>query len=114
MGGCLAGDPDRRGRLNNFAVPWTQVPVFGAVIVANAIVARSLKIRPNRALSGVLYPFNWSPRTVDYRQSAVTARLAVVGVGTSLYAFGIGLIFPTLFRFRFFPITYRKGPSPHR
>ncbi len=88
--------------------------MFGAVIVANAIVARFVKIRPNRALSGVPYPFNWLASPVDYRQSAVTARLAVVGAGHSLYAFGIGLIFPTLFRFTLFPITYRKGPSPHR
>ncbi|XNN29182.1 MFS transporter [Escherichia coli] len=57
-----AGDPDRRGRLNNSQFAWTQVPVFGAVIVANAQDhrARFVKIRPNRALSGVPYPFNWS------------------------------------------------------
>lgn len=47
------------GGLTTSQFAWTQVPVFGAVIVANAIVARFVKIRPNRALSGVPYPFNW-------------------------------------------------------
>ncbi len=49
------------GGLTTSQFAWTQVPVFGAVIVANAIVARFVKIpAQSAALSGVLYPFNWS------------------------------------------------------
>ena len=112
LGGCLAGDPDRRGRLNNFAVRPTQVPVFGAVIVANAIVARFVKDPTEPRFIWRAVPIQLvGLRAVDYRQSAVTARLAVVGAGHQFVCvFGIGLIFLTLFRFlRCFPITYRKG-----
>ncbi len=59
LGGCLAGDPDRRGRLNNFAVRPTQVPVFGAVIVANAIVARFVKDPTEPRFIWRAVPFNW-------------------------------------------------------
>ena len=97
------------GGLTTSQFAWTQVPVFGAVIVANAIVARFVKDPTEPRFIWRAYPSTGWPRAVDYRQSAVTARLAVVVLGTSLYAFGIGLIFPTLFRFTLFSNNLPKG-----
>ncbi len=71
----------------------------------------SLKIRPNRALSGCRTHSTGWPRAVDYRQSAVTHVWLWSVLGTSLYAFGIGLSSRPYSALRCFPITYRKGPS---
>ena len=45
------GDPDRRGWHDVLPVRLVQVPVFGAVIVANMVVARFVKDPTSRALS---------------------------------------------------------------
>ncbi|HBD3145022.1 TPA: multidrug efflux MFS transporter MdtM, partial [Escherichia coli] len=98
------------GGLTTSQFAWTQVPVFGAVIVANAIVARFVK-DPTEPR------FMW--RAVPLQ--LVGLALLIIGnlrsphvwlwsvLGTSLYAFGIGLIFPTLFRFTLFSNNLPKG-----
>lgn len=76
------------GGLTTSQFAWTQVPVFGAVIVANAIVARFVKDPTGTALylACRTHSTGW-PRAVDYRQSAVTARMAVVGAGHQFVCF---------------------------
>ena len=98
------------GGLTTSQFAWTQVPVFGAVIVANTIVARFIK-DPTEPR------FIW--RAVPIQLAGLA--LLIVGnllsphvwqwsvLGTSLYAFGIGLIFPTLFRFTLFSNNLPKG-----
>ena len=46
------------GGMTSSQFAWVQVPVFGAVIVANMVVARFVKDPTNRALSGVRCPFS--------------------------------------------------------
>ncbi|GHM51371.1 MFS transporter [Escherichia coli] len=108
--GCLAGDPDRRGRLNNFAVRPTQVPVFGAVIVANAIVARFVKDPTEPRFIWRAVPIQLVGLALLIIGNLLSPHVWLWSVlGTSLYAFGIGLIFPTLFRFTLFSNNLPKG-----
>ncbi|EHM51661.1 multidrug efflux MFS transporter MdtM [Yokenella regensburgei] len=98
------------GGLSTAEFAWVQVPVFGAVIVANMVMARFVK----------------DPTSPTYIWRAVPIQLTglallIVGnllwphvwlwsvAGSSLYAFGIGLIFPTLFRFTLFSNDLPKG-----
>lgn len=98
------------GGLTTAEFAWTQVPVFSAVIIANLSVARWVKdpTRPRfiwRAvpcqmiglailiLGNLLWPHVWLWSVL----------------GTCFYAFGIGLIFPTLFRFTLFSNDLPKG-----
>ncbi|EHM1654539.1 multidrug efflux MFS transporter MdtM [Salmonella enterica subsp. enterica serovar Saintpaul] len=98
------------GGLSSAGFAWAQVPVFGGVIVANMVIARFVK----------------DPTSPTYIWSAVPIQLTglsllIVGnllwphvwlwsvAGTSLYAFGIGLIFPTLCRFTLFSNDLPKG-----
>ena len=98
------------GGLTTAEFAWTQAPVFSAVIIANLSVARWVKdpTRPRfiwRAvpcqmiglailiLGNLLWPHVWLWSVL----------------GTCFYAFGIGLIFPTLFRFTLFSNDLPKG-----
>ncbi|UHO33370.1 multidrug efflux MFS transporter MdtM [Citrobacter rodentium] len=98
------------GGMSTAQFAWTQVPVFGAVIVANAIVARFVK-------DPTAPRFIW--RAVPIQLSGLAALIAGnllwphvwlwSVIGTSLYAFGIGMIFPTMFRFTLFTNNLPKG-----
>ena len=89
---------------------WAQTPVFGALIAANIVMMR----------------FVDDPTDPRYIRRSVPIQLAglvmlVVGnllfphpwlwsvAGTSIYAFGIGLIFSTLYRFTLFSNSLPKG-----
>lgn len=88
--------------------------MFGAVIVANAIVARF--VRSDRtALYLACVPIQLVGLALLIIGNLLSPHVWLWSVlGTSLYAFGIGLIFPTLFRFTLFSNNLPKGPSPHR
>ena len=91
------------GGLTTAEFAWTQAPVFSAVIIANLSVARWVK-DPTRPR------FIW--RAVPCQMIGLA--ILILGnllwpnvwlwsvLGTCFYAFGIGLIFPTLFRFTLF------------
>lgn len=98
------------GGLTTSQFAWTQIPVFSAVILANMVVVKFIddptsarfiwKAVPIQLLGlatliigNIVYPHIW---------------LWSAG-GTSIYAFGIGLIFPTLFRFTLFSNELPKG-----
>lgn len=98
------------GGLTTAEFAWTQVPVFSAVIIANLSVARWVK-DPTRPR------FIW--RAVPIQMTGLA--ILILGnllwphvwlwsvIGTCFYAFGIGLIFPTLFRFTLFSNDLPKG-----
>ena len=85
--------------------------MFGAVIVANAIVARFVKdpTEPRFIWRAVPIQLVGLSLLIDYRQSAVTARLAVVGAGHQSVCFRDWFDFPTLFRFTLFSNKLPKG-----
>lgn len=98
------------GGMTTSEFAWAQAPVFGAVIVANMVVVRFVK-DPTRPR------FIWRAAPIQLSGLAVL----IVGnllwphvwlwsvLGTCFYAFGIGLIFPTLFRFTLFSNDLPKG-----
>ncbi len=96
-----------------FAIPpRAQVPVFArGVIVYNMTLCASVK-DPTRPRFYLARRTNPVKRAGDTTSPVIffcrTPRFWSV-LGTSLYAFGIGMIFLTLFRFTLFPTTCQKG-----
>ena len=98
------------GGLTTSEFAWSQVPVFSAVIIANLSVARWVKdpTRPRFVLSAV--PVQMLGLAILIVGNLVWPHVWLWSVlGTSLYAFGIGMIFPTLFRFTLFSNNLPKG-----
>ncbi|GKX59981.1 MFS transporter [Leminorella grimontii] len=98
------------GGLTPAEFAWTQTPVFGAIIIANVIVAKFIK----------------DPSAPSFIRRAIPIQLLGLGTliignllsphvwlwsvaGTTLYAFGIGLIFSSLFRFTLLSNELPKG-----
>ncbi|HBQ8671402.1 TPA: MFS transporter [Klebsiella pneumoniae] len=89
---------------------WTQVPVFGGLIIASIIVAHFIKDPTSPR-------FIW--RTVPVQLSGLCILLlGNLGwphvwlwsvMGTSIYALGIGMLYPVLFRFALFSHSLPKG-----
>lgn len=98
------------GGLTTSQFAWTQVPVFGAVIVANAIVARFVKDPTEPRFIWRAVPLQLVGLALLIIGNLLSPHVWLWSVlGTSLYAFGIGLIFPTLFRFTLFSNNLPKG-----
>ena len=98
------------GSLTTSQFAWTQVPVFGAVIVANAIVARFVKDPTEPRFIWRAVPIQLVGLALLIIGNLLSPHVWLWSVlGTSLYAFGIGLIFPTLFRFTLFSNNLPKG-----
>ena len=98
------------GGLTTSEFAWSQVPVFSAVIIANLSVARWVKdpTRPRFVLSAV--PVQMLGLAILIVGNLVWPHFWLWSVlGTCFYAFGIGLIFPTLFRFTLFSNDLPKG-----
>ncbi len=98
------------GGLTTSEFAWSQVPVFSAVIIANLSVARWVKdpTRPRFVLSAV--PVQMLGLAILIVGNLVWPHVWLWSVvGTCFYAFGIGLIFPTLFRFTLFSNDLPKG-----
>ena len=110
LGRRFPSDPDRRGWHDVLQFAWVQVPVFGAVIVANMVVARFVKDPTNPRFIWRAVPIQLSGLFVLIAGNLLWPHVWLWSVlGTSLYAFGIGLIFPTLFRFTLFTNNLPKG-----
>lgn len=98
------------GGMTSSQFAWVQVPVFGAVIVANMVVARFVKDPTNPRFIWRAVPIQLSGLFVLIAGNLLWPHVWLWSVlGTSLYAFGIGLIFPTLFRFTLFTNNLPKG-----
>ena len=98
------------GGMTTSEFAWAQAPVFGAVIVANMVVVRFVKdpTRPRFIWRAV--PIQLSGLAVLIAGNLLWPHVWLWSVlGTSLYAFGIGMIFPTLFRFTLFSNNLPKG-----
>ncbi|WP_437887391.1 MFS transporter [Phytobacter sp. V91] len=98
------------GGMSTAEFAWAQIPVFGALIAANIVMMRYVD----------------DPTDPHYIRRSVPVQLTglmmlVAGnllfphpwlwsvMGTSIYAFGIGLIFSSLYRFTLFSNTLPKG-----
>ncbi|HHT1168943.1 TPA: multidrug efflux MFS transporter MdtM [Klebsiella michiganensis] len=98
------------GGLTTAEFAWTQVPVFSAVIIANLSVARWVKdpTRPRFIWRAV--PIQMIGLAILILGNLLWPHVWLWSVlGTCFYAFGIGLIFPTLFRFTLFSNDLPKG-----
>lgn len=98
------------GGMSTTEFAWAQAPVFGAVIVANMVVVRFVKdpTRPHFIWRAV--PIQLSGLAVLIAGNLLWPHVWLWSVlGTCFYAFGIGLIFPTLFRFTLFSNDLPKG-----
>lgn len=98
------------GGMTTTQFAWTQVPVFGAVILANMIVARWVKDPTDPHFIWRAVPIQLCGLAVLIAGNVLCPHVWLWSVtGTSLYAFGIGMIFPTLFRFTLFTNNLPKG-----
>ncbi|MGF6343451.1 MFS family permease [Citrobacter sp. 506] len=98
------------GGLSTSEFAWAQAPVFGAVIVANMVVVRFVKDPTQPRFIWRAAPIQLSGLAVLIAGNLLWPHVWLWSVlGTSLYAFGIGMIFPTLFRFTLFSNNLPKG-----
>lgn len=98
------------GGMTTSQFAWAQVPVFGAVIVANMVVVRFVKDPTQPRFVWRAVPIQLSGLAVLIVGNLLWPHVWLWSVlGTSLYAFGIGMIFPTLFRFTLFSNSLPKG-----
>ena len=98
------------GGMTTSQFAWAQAPVFGAVIVANMVVVRFVKDPTRPRFIWRAAPIQLSWLTVLIVGNLLLPHVWLWSVlGTSLYAFGIGMIFPTLFRFTLFSNNLPKG-----
>ena len=79
------------GGMTSSQFAWVQVPVFGAVIVANMVVARFVKDPTNPRFIWRAVPIQLSGLFVLIAGNLLWPHVWLWSVlGTSLYAFGIG------------------------
>ncbi|QLV37599.1 multidrug efflux MFS transporter MdtM [Citrobacter sp. RHBSTW-00424] len=98
------------GGMSTSEFAWAQAPVFGAVIVANMVVVRFVKDPTQPRFIWRVAPIQLSGLAVLIAGNLLWPHVWLWSVlGTSLYAFGIGMIFPTLFRFTLFSNNLPKG-----
>ncbi|CAM3244411.1 Multidrug resistance protein MdtM [Klebsiella spallanzanii] len=98
------------GGLTTAEFAWTQVPIFSSVIIANLSVARWVKdpARPRFIWHAV--PIQMTGLAMLILGNLLWPHVWLWSVlGTCFYAFGIGLVFPTLFRFTLFSNDLPKG-----
>ncbi|MCX8974828.1 multidrug efflux MFS transporter MdtM [Citrobacter portucalensis] len=98
------------GGMTTSEFAWAQAPVFGAVIIANMVVVRFVKDPTQPRFIWRAVPIQLSGLAVLIAGNLLLPHVWLWSVlGTSLYAFGIGMIFPTLFRFTLFSNNLPKG-----
>ena len=98
------------GGMSTSEFAWAQAPVFGAVIVANMVFVRCVKDPTQPRFIWRAAPIQLSGLAVLIAGNLLWPHVWLWSVlGTSLYAFGIGMIFPTLFRFTLFSNNLPKG-----
>lgn len=98
------------GGMTTAQFAWAQVPVFGAVIIANMMVAQVVKDPGDPRFIWRAPPIQLVGLAILIAGNLLWPHVWLWSVlGTSLYAFGIGMIFSTLFRFTLFSNTLPKG-----
>ncbi|WP_174507761.1 MFS transporter [Klebsiella oxytoca] len=92
------------------AYAWTQVPVFSGIIIASVIVAKFIKDPTSPRFIWCTVPIQLSGLLTLLVGNLLWPHAWVWSVlGTSLYALGIGLLYPVLFRFTLFSHSLPKG-----
>ena len=98
------------GGMTTAEFAWAQVPVFGALIAANIVMMRFVKDPTDPRYVRRSVPLQAMGLAIVMLGNLLYPHLWLWSVaGTSLYAFGIGLIFSTLFRFTLFSNDLPKG-----
>lgn len=98
------------GGMTTTEFAWAQVPVFGALIAANIVMMRFVKDPTDPRYVRRSVPLQAMGLAIVMLGNLLYPHLWLWSVaGTSLYAFGIGLIFSTLFRFTLFSNDLPKG-----
>lgn len=89
---------------------WTQVPVFSGIIIASAIVANFIKDPTSPRFIWCTVPIQLAGLLTLLVGNLLSPHIWLWSVlGTSLYALGIGLLYPVLFRFTLFSHNLPKG-----
>ncbi|PLD61606.1 MFS transporter [Klebsiella quasipneumoniae] len=89
---------------------WTQVPVFSGIIIASTIVANFIKDPTSPRFIWSTVPIQLAGLLTLLGGNLLWPHVWLWSVlGTSLYALGIGLLYPVLFRFILFSHNLPKG-----
>ncbi|WP_156566263.1 MFS transporter [Metakosakonia massiliensis] len=98
------------GGMTTAEFAWAQVPVFGALIAANIVMMRFVKDPTDPRYVRRSVPVQLCGLIMLIAGNLFYPHLWLWSVaGTSVYSFGIGLIFSTLFRFTLFSNDLPKG-----
>ncbi|WP_058914286.1 multidrug efflux MFS transporter MdtM [Entomohabitans teleogrylli] len=98
------------GGMSSGQFAWTQVPVFGAVILANMMIAKFIKDPTSPRFIWRCVPIQITGLALLIAGNQLYPHVWIWSVaGTSIYAFGVGAVFPTLFRFTLFSNDLPKG-----
>ena len=98
------------GGMTTAEFAWAQIPVFGALIAANIVVMRFVEDPTNPRYIRRTVPIQVIGLVTLLAGNLLFPHLWFWSVtGTSIYCFGIGLIFSTLFRFTLFTNNLPKG-----
>lgn len=98
------------GGLSASQYAWSQVPVFSAIIIANMLVVKFIKDPTTPRFMWSAIPIQLTGLVLMIAGNLLVPHVWLWSVlGTSFYAFGIGLIFPTLYRFTLFSNDLPKG-----
>ncbi|MGY6031236.1 MFS transporter [Phytobacter sp. AG2a] len=98
------------GGMTTAEFAWAQIPVFGALIAANIVMMRFVEDPTDPRYIRRSIPFQLAGLVMLIAGNLLFPHLWLWSVaGTSFYAFGIGLIFSTLYRFTLFSNDLPKG-----
>ncbi|MHA7848188.1 MFS transporter [Serratia sp. D1N4] len=98
------------GGLSSAQYAWTQVPIFVAVILGSLMVAKLVGEQPSDRILWAGLPIQLVGLSVALLGNLFIPHVwAWSIIGVSLYAFGIGMTFPILFRRTLFSSSSPKG-----
>lgn len=98
------------GGLTTAEFAWAQIPVFGALIAANIVMMRFVEDPTDPRYIRRSVPIQLAGLVMLIAGNLLYPHVWLWSVmGTSIYAFGIGLIFSTLYRFTLFSNHLPKG-----
>ncbi|AYW56349.1 MFS transporter [Raoultella ornithinolytica] len=98
------------GGMSSDTYAWTQVPVFSGIIIASAIVANFIKDPTSPRFIWGTIPIQLAGLLTLLIGNLLWPHVWLWSIlGTSLYALGIGLLYPVLFRFTLFSHNLPKG-----
>jgi MFS family permease len=98
------------GGMSTVEFAWAQIPVFGALIAASVVIMRFVDDPTDPRYIRRSVPVQLAGLVMLVAGNVLSPHLWLWSVmGTSIYAFGIGLIFSTLYHFTLFSNNLPKG-----